>query len=128
MSTSTVPTPSTSSFAPSRGAKAPTLSKWTMPVRPSPTRTCAVTSPHGHWMRTVVRGSRRATTPRSTAHLAIAMVAWPHIVEYPSLWQKSTARSARGWSGSTGMTPYMSAWPRGSCIRKRRRWSRCSRA
>ncbi len=39
-------------------------------------------------MRTTVSGSTASTSPSSTAHLPTAIVAWPHIVEYPSLWHE----------------------------------------
>ena len=57
--------------------------------------------------------------------VATAMVPWPHIVLQPSLCMKSTPAWAPGVTGSVSSAPYMSAWPRGSSITARRRWSRC---
>jgi hypothetical protein len=39
----------------------------------------------------------------------------------------STPACAPGETGSVSSAPYMSAWPRGSSINARRRWSACRR-
>ena len=78
----------------------------------------------GSWSRARAMG----TIPVSTATVAMPMMPWPHIVLKPSLCRKSTPKSASGVTAGVTMQPYMSAWPRGSHIRARRRWSRRSRA
>ena len=59
---------------------------------------------------------------------ATAITPCPHIVLQPSLCMKSTPACAPGVTGSVSNAPYMSAWPRGSSMMARRRWSRCFRA
>jgi len=71
-------------------------------------------------MRTM---SVAASMPVSIATVVSAMMPWPHIVLYPSLCMKRTPYAASDVTGGVRMQPYMSAWPRGSHIRMRRRSS-----
>ena len=54
------------------------------------------------------------------------MMPCPHMVLKPSLCRNSTPQSLPSVTGSVGIAPYMSAWPRGSHMSLRRRPSRCS--
>src|SRR5438045_1640003 len=96
-----------------------TLRKVTDSTTPSRQWTVAVTRPDGTSIVTTVDGDG-ATRPDSTAQAPSAIVPWPHAVEYPSLCQNSTPRSAPSSSGGTRKQPYMSACPRGSWQSSRR--------
>src|SRR5438046_1429341 len=96
-----------------------TLRKVTDSTTPSRQWTVAVTRPDGTSIVTTVDGDG-ATRPDSTAQAPSAIVPWPHAVEYPSLCQNSTPRSAPSSSGGTRKQPYMSACPRGSWHSSRR--------
>ena len=63
-----------------------------------------------------VSGSITLIIPVSTRTVDIAITAWPHPVEYPSLCIKITPKSERLFSGSTIRAPYISACPLGSSI------------
>ena len=77
-------------------------------------------------MRMVDVPAPAATIPVSRRTLVRPMMPWPHIVLKPSLWRNSTPQSLPSVTGSVGIAPYMSAWPRGSHMSRRRRVSRCS--
>ena len=63
-----------------------------------------------------VSGSITLIIPVSASTVEIAITAWPHPVEYPSLCIKTTPKSEPLFSGSTIRAPYMSACPLGSSI------------
>src|SRR5437867_3253657 len=70
--------------------------------------------------------SRSLRRPTSSATVTRAITPWPHIVLQPSLCMNRTPASPSGVTGSVGIAPYMSACPRGSNTRARRRPSRRS--
>src|SRR3954447_12274080 len=92
-----------------------TLRNATDSTRPPSQLTAATPRPDGTSTVTSVTPSGwAATRPDSTAQAPSAIVPCPHAVEYPSLCQNSTPRSAPPSSGGTRKQPYMSACPRGS--------------
>ena len=82
--------------------------------------TCTATGPQGHSRMKSAVPSCSGTRPDATAQRPRAIVAWPHIVLKPEWCMNSTPNAAGGAAG-TGRAPYISAWPRGSNMR-RRRW------
>ena len=55
-------------------------------------------------------------SPHATIAIDRPMVPWPHMCEYWVASIQIMPASASGDDGGVRNTPYMSRWPRGSCI------------